>query len=1001
MTAVTTLSPPKVAGVREGVQSGPMMPAQPVSSFLGREQELQALVDATLRTPSLVVVEGQAGVGKTRLVQEALEDEAAAQRHTLVGRSPPLREPVPLGAVIEALRGAAEVLSGPPLPEVAGALRPLLPELAQHLPPALEPLGDPTAERHRLFRGVLEVFRALQPLTCVLEDLHRADEATLDFLCFAVCEPVVGLALVLTYRREDLDPASPLLGLAGLAPAQIYCLSLHVQPLTDGEVGQLASSLLEGRDLARETIRDLHDWTGGIPLAVEQVIRLIAEQGLADIQDEPATQPLGPLDLRELGVPRALADSILHRVGLLPSQARRIIEAAAVLDAPSTEARLAEVAQLQAEATRAAVSRCLESGLLLEVEDGTYGLQHALAVEAVHQNIPTPRRRHLHLRAGHALEALGEPRPLARLAHHFREAGETGRWVHYAEAAARAASSVGDEVTASRLLEEAICAPGVSSRTRLRLAQALGPAALAALRPYPAINILQGLLEEESLEAADRGELRIILGWLLDQGADSAGGRREFIRALDDLDHNPRLATTVMAHLAFPWTLEGHLDEHLAWLDQAVAAAADQQDSELTATIHTIRAITLLSAGDPAGWQALAETAPDPKDQPRREIWRQVFLALSIYHLGHYQLCRHYLEQAQGLYADLDHDRWVPVLGMAELLLDWATGCWQDLEPRARELARAHPDTPASFCVGSHRVLGSLQLAQGRLHEARDHLAEVLDMAWKAGSVPGVAGAAAALARIHQTSGEHDQADEVIAKGLAVLRTKHIWAWAAELAPVAVERLATSGRLAEVQDLIDEFATGLTGRDAPAATAALAHCRGHLQQARGDHLPAVEQFTEAHNRWSRLPRPYDAARAREQQALCLLAADDPQGQQVLIEALQAFDHLGATWDVDRLKQASRTHDITLPYPWRGGRKSYGDELSPREQQVAHLAADGLTNREIATALFISPRTVEDHLAAARRKLGVASRHDLDEALNGQQEDPQSASPADHPPDQPP
>jgi len=88
----------------------------------------------------------------------------------------------------------------------------------------------------------------------------------------------------------------------------------------------------------------------------------------------------------------------------------------------------------------------------------------------------------------------------------------------------------------------------------------------------------------------------------------------------------------------------------------------------------------------------------------------------------------------------------------------------------------------------------------------------------------------------------------------------------------------------------------------------------------------------------------------------------------------------AAWDADRIAKLLRSRGVEVARAWRGGRRGYGDRLSPREQEVAHLVAQGLTNRRVAQELFLSPRTVDRHLSAAMRKLGVTTRTALAVAI---------------------
>ena len=198
--------------------------------------------------------------------------------------------------------------------------------------------------------------------------------------------------------------------------------------------------------------------------------------------------------------------------------------------------------------------------------------------------------------------------------------------------------------------------------------------------------------------------------------------------------------------------------------------------------------------------------------------------------------------------------------------------------------------------------------------------------------------------------------------------------WAAEVAPVAVEVLLASGRRDEAEGIVREVAQGLRRRDAPAAFAALGACRALLLHDEGRIEQAARAFARVERSWLALPRPYEAARCREARALLLHSSGEERSKDLLLSALDSFTTLEAAWDAARVRRDLRDHGVTRP--WRGGRRGYGNRLSPREEEVARLAALGRTNREIAEALVLSPRTVQDHVAKAMRKLGVESRKAL-------------------------
>lgn len=217
-------------------------------------------------------------------------------------------------------------------------------------------------------------------------------------------------------------------------------------------------------------------------------------------------------------------------------------------------------------------------------------------------------------------------------------------------------------------------------------------------------------------------------------------------------------------------------------------------------------------------------------------------------------------------------------------------------------------------------------------------------------------------------------------EGVDVVRRKGIWTQVRGVAPEAVDTLLACGELKEASDLVCELAVGLRGRDAPAARAALACCRGALAEADGRYQAAARCFARAERGWRALPAPYEAARVRARRARCLLRGDDRSGGGMLLGALEEFEALGASWDAGGVRAALRAEGVILPYPWRGGRRRYGNELSPRETEVAHLAGLGKTNSEIAEALVLSRRTVAHHVSSALRKLEIRSRKDFADAV---------------------
>ena len=939
--------------------------------LVGRERDLELLLEAVMDPPGLILVEGEAGVGKTRLVQEALSHPSVQSGRVLVGHCHRLREPFPLGPVVEALRGTDP--PNLPLSPVGGVLRPLLPELAHVLPAEPPPTGDPKVERHRIFRALRELIGAFGPTVCLLEDMHWADQGTLEFLAFLLAEPPEALSIVLTYRSEDLHPSSSLLGLSSRLPPDALSLALELAPLSLQEVRALTCALLEASSVSEEIAERLYDRSAGLPFALEEVIRLLLDRGQLTLTDEG--EAVG--DLQPVGVPTVIGHSIRERMEPFSADARLITHAAAVLALPADEALLGRVAGLPPKRAARGLTRALSSALMEEREDGSYALRHALAAQAVYDEIPAPERRRLHQRAGEALESATEPVPPAQLAHHFRHADRPKQWARYAEAAADGALAVGDARTATRFLEQSLSAPGLSRAAKIRLAVKLGSCAAHSDFPQKAIGLLQRILEEEPMDVGVRGELRFRLSQLRYCVGDGGLWHEDMVRAAGELRRRPELAARVMVQLAWPMLREGDVEDDLAWLQRAGAAAEATNDPVTKAGISSQRAAILLCVGDPAGWTALDDVPEEASSVEERLQLLRSYQSLSVVArgLGYYQRSESFLAEVSRLERELEHVWWDPWRESAQVALDWCLGRWDGLDGRLRKLAVSEKGT-ATLAVGSELILGSLLLSRGQIEESEGIFSSVLNEAQRRGWLGARVAASAGLARLRLAEGDPQAARRAAALGLDVVRHKGIWIWGKEVIPVAVEASLACEKWAEAGHLAVQFATGVEGRDAPAAHAASFFCQAIMARATDSSDAAARLFHAAERGWDGLPCPYEAARAREERARCLLAGGDEEGVDVLRDALDAFEGLQASWDATRIRATLRAHGIPSPPASRGGRKAYGDELSPREAEVARLAGTGRKNREIAETLFISPRTVEAHVASAIRKLGLESRQEL-------------------------
>ena len=378
-------------------------------TLLEREPALEALAaaldEAVAGEGRVALVYGEAGIGKTSLVEEFTRTRAGG---------PPAR----------ALWGACDSLHTP---------RPLGPvhDIASQADPALRERLEAGAPPRAIFSAVLEELGRRPPVVAVLEDLHWADAATLDLVKFLGRR--IGQApalLVLTYRDDELGPRHPLrIVLGDLATSRVVRRVL-LASLSPAAVKALAA----GRPLDADA---LHRQTGGNPFFVTEA-----------------------LATREAGIPPTVRDAVLARAARLSFAGRGALDAAALAGAQVEPWLLAALV----DDASAAAEECVALGML-RAQGDLLAFRHELARQAVLDTVSPPRRRALHALALRALAAPPAGAPdLARLAHHAEGAGDTAAVLAHAPAAAARAAALGAHREAAaqyaRALRFAAAAPG-------------------------------------------------------------------------------------------------------------------------------------------------------------------------------------------------------------------------------------------------------------------------------------------------------------------------------------------------------------------------------------------------------------------------------------------------------------------------------------------------------------------------------------------------------------
>ncbi|MEK2495514.1 AAA family ATPase [Kitasatospora purpeofusca] len=1008
---------------------------------MGRVGELSRLTDALARPPAVLLVEGEAGIGKSRLVAEAVRalDErsgtgttgtgtttqdgtptptppghAAPRRPVLLGRCHPLREPEPFGPVVDALRDAAALLPPPAeLPPSTGALRLVLPDLAAQLPAAPPDGGTLLSARRLLAQGVRALLTALDAPVLVVEDLQWADDATLDLLVRLARDLPPRLALVVTYRPEDLPPGAPAPGAAfrpapartgghgagaghGAVGAPVRLERL--EPLDEREVTALARSVL-GPAATPELARVLYERSQGLPLAVEEDLRTLAER--PPIERTPAERtpaertpaertPTGPTAtgltatertgassgrtatgdlaavLAAAEVPRGLRDAVTERLARLGGDGAAVVAAAAVLGVPADEALLTAVAGLDSEAGADGLTEALHAAVLRETAPDRYAFRSPSARQVAQGRVAGPRRRVLHQRA---VAALGtrEPRPLARIAEHTLAMGDRPAWQDLAQAAADQAAALGDPGGARRMLRGLLDEPDLDPRRRGRAALALARLAADDVDPAASVQVLSGMVADSRLPVADRGEIRLALGFLMAVHSGNRAGFDRIRESLEELEERPVRAARAMVAIAMD-ERDGAGRRSGEWLARAENLLAANPDEDVSAAVRATTLTFQARSADPAVWDRLDEL---PRDSERPEVMRQTTRALYntgeiAIELGYDRRSANLLEESRRL-ARLTGIPYLECYSRLALIrLDMLAGRWDLVEPRFARLGAEFDDLAMA---GAERSLlfGRLAAGRGRLALAREEFEIAARFGQRESQVTVALRAAAGLGGLQLLEGDTAGAASTVGPALATARQADAWARTAELLPVAVEALLATGGRAEAGEVTEEATESLTDRGAPAVTASLHLARGLLLDADGDP-EAAEAFTRARDHWQDIGRPYEAARADERIAAALAARDRVRAAERMAAAERVYLELGATTDTARCRKLRR--DLDLGGIGSPGRRGYGKRLSPRERQVAELLAQGTGNQDIAQALFLSPRTVEHHVANVLAKLGT-------------------------------
>jgi DNA-binding CsgD family transcriptional regulator len=910
---------------------------------VGRDEELAALAEILSRVAggrgACVAVIGEAGVGKTRLVTEAAARAGDAGQVVLAGRSTPTDRVSPLRPLSEALLDGLRDRRAPDDP----ALTPYLPALGTLVPHWAAGSAVPPAPVV-LAEAVLRVLRWLSPergVVLVLEDMHWADAETLAVLAYLVDHVTAfPVAVVLTARCDEP-------GTFGLGSALTAVPVLRLAPLTDGAVAAMAAACL-GLATAPEVIMaSLLRNAGGLPLLVEDLI---------GVAGHPA--------------PIRYAEIISGRLTGLHAAARRMVEATAVLGTEVDADLVGHISGVAPKAQSEAVTAAQASGLLTPVS-GRLAFRHALVRDLVMAQLDDHARAELCRRAAETLEASAAGRGAVseRLGELWIQGGKPLRAVTALRRAGQAARAVGAIAAAEALTRRALAVapPELTGMLRLELLELLAAAGRIDDLSAVGVQALDELAHDPDLTAA--------VHLLLARAAVGAGVPADAERHHDAVIGLGVLSPRRLAQLRIvraAAVMAGASPERLAWsgrlAEQAVTAAEAAGDPELRCEALELLAMSLRPADLTAAAQAL-----------RRELAVAERAGLVLWRL-----------------------RALNELGTVEVMQD-ARG---DRLRRAYELAvrLGALDTAASTLIN----LAALYNMTDAIPEALAAAGQARQLAGQLGATPIVAAATALEATAHGFAGRLTDMERGLRRAIQLAPDDaDIAGWAtggsrglvALLFEDRAEALAAFARARElgapiratdpwhpallvravqgastVAEVEAEQARATAGARFPATWLGYAHA---VTLAAADDATAAEAaFGKAELAASRYP----LFRAIALRLAAEAALDHPFGDPVTW--LRDAEAVFVSHRLTRIASACRglLARAGAPATRRRGRDDAalaGDLLrlgvTAREAEVLELIGEHLSNKDIAARLYLSPRTVEKHVASLLLKTGTADR----------------------------
>jgi ATP/maltotriose-dependent transcriptional regulator MalT len=937
-------------------------------SFVGRGFELRALAaalaDAEDGQATAVLIGGEAGVGKSRLIQEFARQAEVSGARVILGQSVELGgDGLPFAPIAGALRDLSGQLGPHRLIELAGPGGSMLPTL---LPELGESTGNQSDGRGRLFEVVtvlLERASVDHPLVFVVEDLHWADASTRDLLRFAIrALDGARVLIIASYRSDEVHRRHPLRPFLAELDRVRAVRRLDVPRLSQDEVGEQLTGIFGSKPTA-DVVGKIFSRSEGIPFFVEELARAGADG------------PHGAL-------PDSVRDLLLVRVEQLSPSTQEILRVLSAGSAEVDDALLSAVVDLEQIELEAALREAVSANLI-RVEGQAYAFRHALLREVLHEDVLPGKHARLHTRYAEVLEnrpeLVGDGSAAVAIAHHWYAAHEHERaFAAYIRAADDTARAYAHAETL-RLLERALelwhrmpDPEATAGSSRARLLQRAARAAEDAGEMERSLALAKEGLAEPGVDDLE------VYGALLYQRVHmlKSLGRPAALdaakEALAKIPESPPTAARALLlnQVAAAHMLDGRFDAAIPVARQAVEVAQASGDREVEMRAYNVLGPSYVHNDEiEAGFAAFEKSRQLAQADPRLTVGYHINYSDSLNLLGRYaeavELARSGIAQAAEI--GMARNTGAMLAGnAAEPLI--SLGQWAEAGRLIKDAIDLDP--PPRHMWHLLTLYALLKLLKGDLESARELLGEV--RAQQAGR---------AIDSQYAVPRAHVEAQLAVAEGDLEAGWNYVVAALERTAsagydlPVLttgaliISRLARGGRpipdggVATIQSAVDRIG------DWGSAHVWRAVIEAELTGGEGDSVDhwrtAVLTVDEAEGPVHL--RPYTRFRLAES---LVSAADRSAATEALRDAAELASRLDAgllhQWIVDLARRAGiRLLDQVSSSGMVG--------LTSRELEVLRLVAAGFSNREIGSELFISAKTASVHVSNILAKLGASSR----------------------------